>query len=221
MLSHARRLRAQQAPLCDTLLVDVMDASSDRSSTELDTLLVDKVAAPNLPASIGVVVFFRLLKSLEQRKNTPGLLKLIRQVPSMINNTPALSLSQHMPAGDYLRELRKKATPNIAFAGLANGACPGRVVDAIISAAERLLCGKDVLSSHQQGYLLEAVVGLAVKRGSLTLCLRVIKLLFCSAAADMESSVPGVGIHLKVPVMMSIRGRNGSIRHSMLVVSAV
>lgn len=191
ILSDARRLRAHQAPLCGTLLVDSMRGSSAQS-TELDTPLADKAARPNLPASIGVVVFFRLLKSLQQRRNTAGILKLIRQIPSMINNTPALSLSPHLPAEEL-----QVATPT-AFAGLATGACPGRVVDAIVSAAEELLCGEDDLSSQQQGYILEAMVGLAVKRGSLTHCLRVVKLLFCSPAAEKGSLIPGVGIHLKV-----------------------
>eukprot|EP00752_Nemacystus_decipiens_P011017 g9790.t1 len=114
----------------------------------------------------------------------------------MINDTPALSLSPHLPAEDYRGEPHKVVTPT-AFAGLAKGASPGRVVDAIISAAEGLLCGEDDLSSQQQGYILEAMVGLAVKRGSLTHCLRVVKLLFVSAAADKGSPIPGVGIHLK------------------------
>lgn len=198
ILSDARRLRAHRAPLCDTLPVDFMDTSNGQS-IEPDTLLTDKVMTPNLPASIGVVVFFRLLKSLEQRRNTPGILKLIRQVPSVINNTPALSL---FPTGDYPGEPRQVTTP--AFAGLANGTCPGRVVDAVIAAAERLLCAEHILSSQQQGYILEAMVGLAVKRGSLTHCLRVIKLLFCSAVANKGSPIPGVGIHLEVPVVLSV-----------------
>ena len=191
ILSDVRRLRAHQAPLCGTLLVDSMSGSRAQS-TELNTPLADKAARPNLPASIGVVVFFRLLKSLQQRRNTAGIFKLIRQIPSMINNTPALSLSPHLPAEEL-----QVATPT-AFAGLATGACPGRVVDAIVSAAEELLCGEDDLSSQQQGYILEAMVGLAIKRGSLTHCLRVVKLLFCSPAAEKGSLIPGVGIHLKV-----------------------
>lgn len=202
MLSDARRLRAHQAPLCDILPVDFMGTSSGQS-IELNTLLADK-DSPNLPASIGVVVFFRLLKSLEQRRNTPGILKLISQVPSMINNTPALSLSPHQPAGDCPGEPRKVASPN-AFAGVVNGACPGRVVDAIISAAEGLLCGEHDLSNQQQGYILEAMVGLAIKRGSLTHCLRVVNLLFCSAATTKGSPIPGVRIYLKVLVVMHIR----------------
>lgn len=211
MLLDARRLREHRAPLCDTLLVDFMAAFSGQS-TELDTLLGDKVTGRDLPASIGVVVFFRLLNSLQQRKNTAGILKLIRQVPSMINNTPALSLSPHLPAGGYPGESQKATTPT-AFAGLAKGACPGRVVDAIISAAEGLLCGENDLSSQQQGFVLEAMVGLAIKRGSLTHCLRVVKLLFCSAAADKGSPIPGVRIHLKVLlVVISARSLHANVR---------
>lgn len=217
MLSGARRLRAHQAPLCDTLAVDYMDASSGQP-IELDALLADKAAAPNLPACIGVIVFFRLLKSLEQRRNTAGILKLIRQVPSMMNDTPALSLSPHVPAGDYPGDPQRVTTPT-AFAGLANGACSGRVVDAIMSAAEGLLCGEDDLSSQQQGYILEAAVGLAVKRGSLTHCLRVVKLLFCSAEADRLSPIPGVGVHLKVLVVMSFRRLHTDVLHFPLHVS--
>ncbi|CAN0493659.1 unnamed protein product, partial [Scytosiphon promiscuus] len=95
-------------------------------------------------------VFFRLLKSLQQRKNTQGVLKLIKQVPCMMSNTPSLSLSP-----------------------------PGRVVDEIMSAAEGLLCDAEHnLSTAQERDVLEAMVGLAVKRGSLAHCLRVLKLLF-------------------------------------------
>lgn len=211
ILSDARRLRVHQAPVCDTLPVDFMDTPCNHA-IELDTLQTDKAHTPNLPASIGVVVFFRLLKSLEQRRNTTGILKLIGQVPSMINSTPALSLWPPLPAGDFHREPRKVTTPNTAFAGLANGACPGRVVDAIITAAEGLLCGEHELSSQQQGRVLEAIVGLAVKRGSLTHCLRVVKLLFCSAQANKGSPIPGVGIYLKV-LVMSVRNFHADIRH--------
>lgn len=126
----------------------------------------------------------------------PGILKLIRQIPTMINNTPELYLSPLPRAGEHPGEKPQAVDTAAAFAGLANGASPGRVVDAIMSAAEGLLY--EELSSQQQGDVLEAVVGLAIKRGSLAHCLRVIKYLFCSPAADKGLPIPGVGAHLKV-----------------------
>lgn len=197
LLSDLRQLRADQAPFYDLLPLDLMDTFSDRS-TELDTLLARKVDGLDLGARIGVLVFFRLLKSLEQRRNTQGILKLIRQIPSMITNTPVLSLSPHVPAGRYPGEQPGMETTTTALTRLSNGACPGGVVDAIMSAAEGLLCGEHELSNQQQGEVLEAMVGLAVKRGSPAHCLRVIKLLFCPAAADKGLPIPGVGHHLKV-----------------------
>lgn len=198
LLSDVRRLGADQAPY-DLLPLDFMDTSSDRS-IELDTLLASRVDGLDLGARIGVLVFFRLLKSLEQRRNTRGILKLIRQVPSMITNTPVLFLSPHVAAGKYPGGQTQVETTTTALAGLTTGAClgPGGVVDAIMSAAEGLLCGEHELSNQQQADVLEATVGLAVKRGSPAHCLRVIKLLLCSAAGDRGLSIPGVGHHLKV-----------------------
>lgn len=196
LLSGMRKMRADQAPLYDILPLDLIDKFSDRS-TELNTLLTGKCDGLDLGARIGVVVFFRLLKSLELRKNTQGILKLIRQVPSMITNTPVLSLSPHVPAGNYSGEHPRMETTTTASTALTTGAYPG-VVDAIMSAAEKLLCGEhDELSNQQQGDVLEAMVGLAVKQGSPAHCLRVIKLLFCPAA-DTGLPIPGVGHHLKV-----------------------
>ena len=192
-LSSRGRCRADQAYLWDLLPFDFMDMSGERSAP-----VSNAANAPNLPASIGVLVFFRLLKSLEKMRNTPGILKLIRQVPSMINNTPELYLSPHTSAGENPSERLQKVDTTTALANLTNGASSGGVVDAIMSAAEGLLYGE--LSSQQQGEVLEAVVGLAIKRGSLAHCLRVIKLILCSPAADKGLSIPGVGAHLKVPV---------------------
>lgn len=197
LLSDVRCLKANQAPLYDLLPLDLMGTFSGRS-TELDTLLANKVDGLDLGARIGVLVFFRLLKSLEQRRNTKGILKLIRQVPALITNTP-LSLSPHVAASKYPGEQTRMETTTTALAGLTAGACPGGVVDAIMSAAEGLLCGEHELSNQQQADVLEATVGLAVKRGSPAHCLRVIKLLFCSSAGDKGLPIPGVGHHLKVP----------------------
>lgn len=193
-LSGAKRLLiANQASLWDLLPYAFMDVSGERLG-----LVLNSTNTANLPASIGVLVFFRLLKSLEERRNTQGILKLIRQIPTMINNTPELYLSPLPRAGEYPGEKSQAIDTAKALAGLTNGASPGGVVDAIMSAAEGLLYGD--LSSQQQGDILEAVVGLAIKRGSLAHCLRIIKFLSCSPAADEGLPIPGVGNHLKVRV---------------------
>lgn len=190
-LSGTRRLRADRASLWDLLPFDFMDAPDDRLS-----LVPTATNTANLPSTIGVLVFFRLLQSLEERRNTPGILKLIKQIPTMINNTPELYLSPLARAGEYPEEQPQAGLTHGASPG-GDGASPGGVVDAIMSTAEGLLYGE--LSCQQQGDVLEAVVGLAIKRGSLAHCLRVIKFLLCSPAADTGLPIPGVGVHLKVP----------------------
>lgn len=206
--SDAPRLKAEHGVLCDILLSDLVDMLGNRP-TELDTTLSNNADSTTLGAHIGITVFFRLLRSLQQRKNTQGVLKLIKQVPSSIRDTPALSLSPYLPTGECAAQDGPRMLSTTAYAELTTSSRPGRVVDEIMSAAEDLLCGAEHdLSITQQGDVLEAMVGLAVKRGSLAHCLRVVKLLFCSTAAGRGLTLSGVGHHIKVLAAKSSHLRN-------------
>lgn len=204
ILMDSQRWNAEHGLLCDISLSDLGNMFGNRPA-KWDTLPLNKADSTSLDVHIGITVFFRLLRSLQQRKNTQGVLKLIKQVPSTISNTPALSLSPFLataerPAQDEPRILNK----TLAFAEQPSSSRRGRVVDDIMSAAEELLCGEGHdLSSIEQGEILQAMVGLAVKRGSLAHCLRVVNLLFCSTAVDRGIPLSGVGHHIKVLALHS------------------
>lgn len=180
---------------CDLLPVDLMNTATGRSH-ESSTLPPCRLDGPNLSARIGKELFFRLLRSLKQQGNTRGILKLMRQVPSIINETPALSLSPLSPTGKRSGPQPPIEPTATVLAGLTTGASLGGVVDAMMSSAEGLL--SDELSSTQQGDVLAAAIGLAVKQGSLAHCLGVVRLLFSSTATDNGLPSSAVGHHLKV-----------------------
>lgn len=190
-----KNMRSNRA-LCEMVPLDLVGACNRQP--DFDTSSTGKVGGPDLSARIGIVVFFRLLGSLQRNRNTAGILKLIKQVPSMIADTPVLSSWLGSPAQQqHSSEHRTDGAPS-AFASLTTGASLGGVVDAIMSAAEELLLGNHKLSSKQRADVLGAMVGLAIKRGSLAHGLRVVKLLFCHAVADEMPPIPGVGHFLKV-----------------------
>ena len=189
--------------LCDILPADLVDAFDGQPACTNAPSAGEGEKKQDLGARIGILLFFRLLGSLRRNKNTAGILKLIRQVPSMTSNTPMLSLSPHRlsrenPTNNQLPV--KGPRSDIGGLGVAAAAgIPDGVVEAITSAAEELLSGEHDLSDKQQGDVLEALVGLAVKRGSLAHCLRVVKLLLRSTpAADKPCPIQGVGHQLKV-----------------------
>lgn len=194
--SEFKELRATRT-LCTISPIDLVGVCSARSKEE-DDLSTKKIEGPDLGARIGILVFFRLLGSLQRHKNTRGILKLIRQVPSMIANTPVLALSPQSPMRMPSRQERPKNSSTTALADLTARASLGGVVESIMSAAEGLLASEHKLSGKEQGEVLGALVGLAIKRGSLTHCLQVLKLLCCLASTDGRLPVPGVGYHLKV-----------------------
>lgn len=195
--SDFKRLRTNRA-LCDLALADLVDACKSRPAL-LDAPPMITMEGPDLSARIGILVFFRLLGSLRRNNNTAGIVKLITRVPSMIANTPVLSLSPHLA----VQRRPQKQSPRdsasaVALAGSTAGVNTGGVVEAIMSAAEGLLHNEHELSGKQHGDVLEALVGLAVKRGSLIHFLRVVKILLCSEVADGALPIPGVGHYLKV-----------------------
>lgn len=204
--------------LCGGILPsDVVGAFDGRPACSNAQLLLSPAAVSGgerqredeegLGARIGILLFFRLLGSLRRNKNTAGILKLIRQVPAMISNTPLLFLSPQHPQLSRENQPPAEGTPHSDLGGVATAARgpPDGVVEAITSAAEELLLGDEhELSDEQQGDVLAALVGLAVKRGSLSLCLRVVKLLLCSSPADRPLLIHGVGHRLKVQLFSSI-----------------
>lgn len=194
--SEFKELRATRA-LCNILPIDLVGMCSARSKEE-DELSTRKIEGPDLGARIGILVFFRLLGSLQRHKNTRGILKLIRKVPSMIANTPVLALSPQSPMRVPSQQEQTKNGLTTVLTDVTARASLGGVVEAIMSAAEGLLASEHELSGKEQGEVLGALVGLAIKRGSLTHCLQVVKLLCCLASMDNRLPVPGVGHHLKV-----------------------
>lgn len=205
LLSKFKFLGDQDQPLSDILPADLVEAFDGRPACS-DALLStgEGDQKQDLGARIGILLFFRLLGSLRRNKNTAGILKLIRQVPSMISNTPMLYLSPHRlsPQNPTNNQLSvEEGRRNVGGFGIAaaGGGIPDGVVEAITSAAEELLSGEHDLSDKQQGDVLGSLVGLAVKQGSLAHCLRVVKLLLCSTpAADNTCPIQGVGHQLKV-----------------------
>lgn len=195
--SAFKELRANRA-LCNLLPIDLVSTCNAQSKEDDELLSPRKIEGPDLGVQIGILVFSRLLGSLQRHKNTRGILKLIRQVPSMIANTPALALSPHSPMRVPSRQGHAKDGLTTALAGLTARANLGGVVEAIMSAAEGLLSSEHELSGIEQGEVLGALVGLAIKRGSLAHCLRVVKLLFCLPSMEGRHPMPGVGHHLKV-----------------------
>lgn len=100
LLSKFKYLQEDRS-LCGGILPsDVVDAFDGRPACS-NALLLSAAGEKSgkqeegLGARIGILLFFRLLGSLRRNKNTAGILKLIRQVPSMISNSPLLSLSPH------------------------------------------------------------------------------------------------------------------------------
>ena len=201
----------QDQSLCGILPADLVDAFDGRPAS-LNALLLtgEGEKKQDLGDRIGILLFFRLLGSLRRNKNTAGMLKLIRQVPSMLSNTQMLSLSPHRlsPQNPSSNQLPAVEGAHSGVGGLgvaaaaaaaAGGGIPDGVVEAITSTAEELLSGEHDLSDKQQGDVLGSLVGLAVKRGSLAHCLRVVKLLLCSKpVADKACPIQGVGHQLKV-----------------------
>lgn len=204
LFSDFKYLRENRA-LCDILATDLVDAPHcSPSGTSMPTK--SKVDGQDLSARIGILVFYRLLGSLQRSKNTRGILKLLKQVPSIIANMPVLSLSPRFPTRECPGEQSPTDCTPTALAGLTAEISTGGVVEAIMSAAEELICGEHELSGKQQGDVLGALVGLAIKQGSLVHCLRVVRLLFCTAVADNACPIPGVGHHLKVHQITRIIG---------------
>lgn len=198
--SDFKLLSSNQA-LCDLLFADLAEPSSHQQPDNSANLLSCEINGSGLlSAQIGIRVFCRLLESLQRNNNARGILNLVRKIPSLIANTPALFLSPHSSSKHmHPQDQTCKVNPTALVNPLA-GACPSGVVGAIMAAAESLIYGMYgyELSNKEQADVLAALVGLAVKRGSLLHCLRVIKLLFCYAADDEPAALQGVGHYLKV-----------------------
>lgn len=192
--SDVKKVTALRA-LCDVLPDDLVNMSTRQSE---EGSLSKKGVGEDLTGRIGILIFFRLLESLQIGKNTTGIFNLVRQVPSMLSNIPVLNLRPPCALKrGYTNAKSYARNRTTSFAGLAAEACPGDVTEAIMSAAENLLNDEHELSNKQQGDVLQTLVGLAVKRGSLAHCLRVVKCLICSAA-DGGHPIPGVGCYIKV-----------------------
>lgn len=198
--SEIRRVRKRRA-LYDLSLTDLVDTHGTGANVDQDDVSKNQSKGGlDLTAQIGTLVFFRLLESLRCGRNKRGILKLIRQIPCMIVDTPVLALlaqpdkSEHMEKGLPMENSRP-------FAGPAAGLHPGGVVEAILSAAEELMFDGHKLSGEEQGDLLAAMVGLAIKRGSINISLQVLQLLmFGDSSSDRPVVLHGVGFYLKVIV---------------------
>lgn len=196
--SEIRRFRTRRA-LYDLSLTDLVDTQGTGVITdEEDASTSQSKGGLDLTARIGTLVFFRLLGSLRRSRNKRGILKLIRQVPSMIDGTPVLALLPQLDkSGCMETELPMEGSRPLA--GLAAGLHPGGVVEAILAAAEELMFGGHQLSGEEQGEILATMVGLAIKRGSLNISLQVLELLmFSDSSSDRPVVLHGVRSHLKV-----------------------
>lgn len=204
--SDFKLLPSNQA-LCDLLPADLVEPSSQQPDNNTNLWLPSEINGSGvLSAQIGIHIFCRLLESLQHNNNARGILNLVRKIPALIANTPALFLSPHSSSIQaHSQEQTCKVNPTTLVEPLA-GACPSGVVGAIMTAAENLIYGKYgyVLSNKEQADVLAVLVGLAVKRGSLLHCLRVIKLLFCHAVDDEPAALRGVGHYLKVRSLKTI-----------------
>lgn len=197
--SELRHVRVRRA-LYDLSLPDLGDMHDIRVSDDRQYRDASG-GGPDLATRIGTLVFFRLLQSLQRSRNKRGILKLIRQVPSMINDTPVLALfSQPDKCAPPEAEVPTDGSKR-PLAGLAAGLRPEGVVEAVLSAAEELMLGEQELTSEEQGEVLAAMVGLVIKRGSLRSSLRVLRLLlFGSSSLDRPVALQGVGPYLKVRI---------------------
>lgn len=198
LLSDFKRMRERWV-FYDLSPTDLVDTTCACLHGE-DDVLTSWSEGPDLTLRIGILVFFRLLGSLRRSKNTRGILKLIRQVPAMIAGTPALSL---LPQPARLErphgQMPTTEGPGVPPADLTSAVHPQGVVKAVVSAAEGLLSDGHQLTSDEQGEVLAAMVGLAIKQGSLDTCLQVLKLLlFSRSSMDGAFLLPGVGCHLEV-----------------------
>lgn len=50
-------------------------------------------ATPN--ANVGVALFVRIVQTLQRSRNVPGLMRIARQMPSLLANLPPLALHEH------------------------------------------------------------------------------------------------------------------------------
>lgn len=206
-LHYDFKLLPSNQALCDLLPADLAETSSQQPDNRANLFSSEMNGSGLLSAQIGIHVFYRLLESLHRNNNARAILNLVRKIPSLIANTPALFLSPHSSSIQAHPQEQEtcKVYPTTLVEPLAGACLPG-VVGAIMAAAENLLYGKCEyeLSNKEQADVHVALVGLAVKRGSLLHCLRVIKLLFCHAVDDEGAALPGVGQYLKVRSLKTI-----------------
>lgn len=192
-LRHARVKRA----LYDLSLPDLADTHEIRVIDDRQYGDASR-GGPDLAARIGTLVFFRLLQSLQRSRNKRGILKLIRQVPSMVIDAPVLALFSQPDKWAPPEAERPTDGSKRPLAGLTAGLRPEGVVAAVLSAAEELMLEGHQLTSEEQGEVLSAMVGLTIKRGSLRSSLRVLRLLLFGSSLDKPVVLQGIGPYLKV-----------------------
>lgn len=205
------KLFRERRGLCYILPSDLVGASCESHSGSNDNNTSNMLAfkttgegTNDLTARVGIVVFFRLLGSLQRSRNTRGILKLIRQVPAMIANTPPLALWRGLDAPKLHTQFLPTdgLTSTTRLGDLTIESNPGGVVESIMSAAEELVSGGHSITVDEQGEVLAVLVGLTIKHGSLEKSLRVLELLLFSTCIGSQEggqiTLPGVEHYLKV-----------------------
>lgn len=187
--------------LCDVHPTDLIDPFPTHSSDESKAAARKIPLCEDLTMRIGIAVFFRLLQSLSRSQNTCGILMVMRQIPAVIATMPPLAL---WPSTSRLCHSQAQISECDSSKNQVNmSACSrnlGGVVESIISAAEELVSeDRHMISDQDQGEVLTALVGLAAKGGSLTNCLRVLKLILRKTlCAEDSPPLSKVGSYLKV-----------------------
>ena len=142
----------------------------------------------SLQQEIGLKLFFRLLRRFEQRMAGRVFLKMVRRVPTFLDELPRLALAggrgedvEVVDAVSDMLELivlgRPKPSSSSSAASLA-------------SQASRSSTAPVVCSPQDKGAALVALVGLAVKRASLRHLIRVVELLVEEERADALMAAP-------------------------------
>ena len=171
-------------------------------------------AVDHLPtnAQIGIRLFFRLLRTLRFNENPRVLSKVVQQIPLLLSKMPPLALAEGLrnPSND---QTLKRLGEGAGSGGDINMEGPGKtatksnlgVVDALSWALESAVIAsktnevlkKDGDSSDRRLLALSAIVGLAIKRGSLT---HILKSIILTLDYTTDLSHAKSMVHRSLPV---------------------
>lgn len=169
------------------------------------------MAALPLSVQIGIRLFFRLLRSLQHHQHVPGLLKLVHQLPPVLNEMPPLAL-----ASVSLRRLaatRQQQGQHLSQQWDSEKDSVG-LVEAISSAVEGLARHPPRLTPDDYAAVLTAALALSVKCGALAHLLSTVRLLLFGAPGDASDDCAPRPLSLASPSLSGCGSRQVTRRRN-------